>query len=117
MTKPRLHLDADTSARALAKALQERGHDVTRTPTSWMPLDASSELQLLGATAQGRILFTHNIRDFVPLAARYPRHAGIVLAAQNGWSPKAILHALDRMLSTTEAEEWIGQIHWLSRWR
>ena len=32
MTGPRLHLDADTSMRALQRALTERGHDVTHTP-------------------------------------------------------------------------------------
>ena len=52
--KLHLHLDADTSSKALHNALIERGHDVTRTPTEWMPLDASDEQQLLGATAQGR---------------------------------------------------------------
>ena len=61
--KLHLHLDADTSSKALYNALLERGHDVTRTPTEWMPLDATDEQQLLGATAQGRAIFTYNIRD------------------------------------------------------
>jgi hypothetical protein len=38
MSKPKLHLDADTSIKALQQALISRGHDVTRTPTDWMPL-------------------------------------------------------------------------------
>ncbi len=46
MSKPRLHLDADVSIKALQKALLERGHDVTRTPNEWMPLDADDETQL-----------------------------------------------------------------------
>jgi hypothetical protein len=82
MTKPRLHLDADTSKKAVQKALLERGFDVTRTPNEWMPLDASDKQQLLGATAQGRIIFTHNIRDFQSLIKQYPSHAGLVLSAQ-----------------------------------
>jgi hypothetical protein len=110
-------LDADTSNRALAAALQARGHDITRTPTPWMPLDASDELQLLGATAQGRIIFTFNIRDFLALAGRYPRHAGIVLAAQQSWTLSSLIEALDRMLTTTRAEEWVGQVRWLNQWR
>ncbi len=32
MSKLRLHLDADTSIKALQSALTVRGHDVTRTP-------------------------------------------------------------------------------------
>ena len=117
MPRPRLHLDADTSIRALAVALQARGHDVTRTPTLWMPLDSEDEAQLLGATAHGRIIFTFNIRDFLALAGRYPQHAGIVLAAQPSWTLATLIGALDRMLTTTRAEEWIGQVRWLNQWR
>jgi hypothetical protein len=46
------------------RALIDRGHDITRTPNEWMALDATDEQQLLGATAQGRCLFTFNVRDF-----------------------------------------------------
>lgn len=59
MSRPQLHLDADTSIKALHLALVSRGHDVTRTPTDWMPLNASDEAQLLGATAQGREMIRH----------------------------------------------------------
>ena len=115
--KLHLHLDADTSIKALCKALQERGHDVTRTPTEWMPFDASDEQQLLGATAQGRAIFTYNIRDFVILGNRYPHHAGIILARQNRMSLNELIHALDRVLRETESDEWIGQTRWLTNWR
>lgn len=43
MSKPLLHLDADTSIKALETKLVNLGHNVTRTPTDWMPLDASDE--------------------------------------------------------------------------
>ncbi len=58
MPSPKLHLDADTSIKALHSALVARGHDVTRTPNPWMPEDASDKAQLLQATAQGRCIFT-----------------------------------------------------------
>jgi hypothetical protein len=115
--KPRLHLDADTAIKALERSLKARGHDVTRTPTDWMPLDATDEEQLLGATARGRIVFTFNIRDFLALAERYDRHAGIVLAAQSSWSLSDLIAALDRLLSRTTASEWIGQVRWLNQWK
>lgn len=117
MERPRLHLDADTSILALYTALLARGHDITRTPTSWMPLDAADVDQLLGATAQGRVLFTFNIRDFSALAQRYPQHAGVVLAAQRRWTLSSLMAALDRMLSATRGEEWPGQVRWLNQWR
>ena len=117
MANARLHLDADTSSRALQKALAARGHDVTRTPTAWMPFDASDEKQLLGATAQGRCIFTFNIGDFMRLAQEYPEHGGILLAQQRDWSLAYLIAALDDMLSSTSAADWPGQVRWLNQWR
>ena len=115
--KVHLHLDADTSSKALYNALLERGHDVTRTPTEWMPFDASDEGQLLGATAQGRAIFTYNIRDFIVLGERFPQHAGIILASQQSFSLIETIDALDRVLTETEADAWVGQTRWLNDWR
>ncbi len=117
MPRPRLHLDADASSRALQAALNARGHDVTRTPNEWISRDASDETQLLEATAHGRVIFTFNVRDFTALSHRYPRHGGIVLAAQASWTLSSLIAALDRLLSETQAGDWIGQVRWLSQWR
>lgn len=117
MSSPRLHLDADTSIRALQRWLLDRNHDVTRTPNEWMPLDATDEMQLLRATAQGRIIFTFNIRDFLGLALQYPNHAGIVLAAQRSWTLPDLMTALHALLGTTTAADWTGQVRWLNQWR
>ncbi len=117
MPEPKLHLDADTSIKALQQALVARGHDVTRTPANWMPPDASDEAQLLGATAQGRCIFTFNIADFMALAKDHPRHAGVVLAAQRSWTLSDLIAALDCLLSETEAGDWAGQVRWLNQWR
>jgi hypothetical protein len=117
MSKPRLHLDADASIKALQAALTARGHDVTRTPNEWVVKEASDEAQLLQATAQGRCIFTFNVRDFIVLAQRYPRHGGIILAAQASWTLSDLIAALDRLLSETEAEDWPGQVRWLNDWR
>jgi hypothetical protein len=116
VSRPRLHLDADTSIRQLQRALLDRGHDVTRTPNDWMSAEADDESQLLGATAQARIIFTFNVRDFIALARRHPHHHGIVLAAQRQWTLSTLIVALDRMLTETTAEEWVSQIKWLGHW-
>ncbi len=115
MPEPRLHLDADTSIKGLYRALLAKGHDVTRTPTDWMPPDAGDEIQLLGATAQGRCIFTFNIRDFIELGKRFPQHNGIILAAQTSWSLSELIAALDRLLSETETADWTGQVRWLNQ--
>ncbi len=117
MSRPRLHLDTDASIKALHSALVERDHDVTRTPNDWMAMDASDENQLLQATAHGRCIFTFNIRDFVVLSGRHPQHGGVILAAQTSWSLSGLIAALDRLLSETEAEDWVGQVRWLNDWR
>ena len=82
-----------------------------------MACDANDETQLLGATAQGRCIFTFNVRDFLVLAQRYPRHGGIILAAQRSWTLSDLIAALDRLLSETEASDWNGQVRWLNQWR
>jgi hypothetical protein len=117
MARPRLHLNADSSIRALHTALTAGGYDVTRTPNVWMPLDAMDVEQLLGSTAQGRILFTFNIPDFQVLARRYQAHAGIILAAQRSWTLSGLIAALDCVLSETTAEAWNGQVRWLNQWQ
>ena len=103
--------------RSLHQALRNRDHDVARTPNDWMLLDATDEVQLLGATAQGRCIFTFNIRDFVALAKRYPRHGGIVLAAPRSMNLSEQIAALDRLLVETDAADWPGQMRWLNDWR
>jgi len=114
VTKPRLHLDADASRISLMHALLEAGHDVKRTPNEWMALDATDEQQLLGATAQGRCIFTFNIRDFIVLSKRYPHHGGIIISSQK---PMPVLFkALDRLLFETNNEDCPGQVRWLNRW-
>jgi hypothetical protein len=117
VAKPRLHLDADTSIRQLQRALTERGHDVTRTPNDWISQEADDEAQLLAATAQGRAIFTFNVRDFAVLAERHPHHGGIALAAQRQWTLSALIDALDQMLTETTAEDWVGQVKWLVHWK
>jgi hypothetical protein len=116
MPKPKLHLDADTSSKALWHALLARGHDVSRTPCDWIRREASDENQLLSATAQGRCIFTFNVRDFLALSTIYEVHAGIILAAQSSWRLNDMIMALDKLLDETEAGEWVGQVRWLNDW-
>lgn len=73
MLKLKLHLDADTSSKSLHSALVSKRHDVTRTPNDWMSLNASDKTQLLRSTAQGRCIFTFNVRDFIVLSQQYPQ--------------------------------------------
>jgi hypothetical protein len=117
MAKPRLHLDADASRKDLHAALVSKGHDVTRTPAPGLALDASDEFQLLWASAHDRVLFTFNIGDFLQLARRIPEHGGILLASQQSHSLRDLIVLLDRALTETQAEDWVGQVRWLADWK
>ena len=117
MAKLRLHLDADTSIKALHTALIKRGHDVTRTPCEWIAADASDVEQLSSATAQRRCIFTFNVRDYIALSPRYPDHQGILLAAQRSWTLATLIRALDRVLSESQAANWQDRVRWLNDWR
>jgi hypothetical protein len=57
----------------------------------------------LKATAQGRCIFTFNIKDFSTLAVQSPHHNGIILAAQSSWNLSDLIEALDRLLSKAQA--------------
>lgn len=83
----------------------EFGHDVTRTPNDWIWQEADDEAQLMGAAAQGLVIFTFNVRDFIKLAERHPRHSGIALAAGHYWTVSTLIAALDRMLTEITAED------------
>lgn len=115
IARVRLHLDADTSRKALVNALLDRGHDVTRTPCEWMTLDASDEVQLQQASARGRAIFTFNIRDFVTLHRRMPDHHGILLAAQQSWTLSELVHSLDQFLKATDGARFSRRMAWLER--
>ncbi len=117
MPEVKLHLDADASRKALHRALTARGHDVTRTPNPWMPLDADDQTQLLRASAQGRVIFTFNVKEFVILAQAHQNHRGILLAAQRSWPFADLLAAPDGFLSETDAGEMAGNVRWLNQWR
>ncbi len=80
-------------------------------------MDASDEIQLLSATAQGRCIFTFNVRDFTILSGLHQHHRGIVVAAQRSWSLSDLIAALDRFLSETDAAEVEGHLLWLNSWR
>jgi hypothetical protein len=82
-----------------------------------MPLDASDEMQLFGATAHGRCIFTFNIGDFLLLAQAHPEHHGIIVANQRNWTLSTLIAAIDMMLTDTTASEWVGQVRWLRDWR
>ena len=85
--------------------------------SAWVQKDASDEIQLLSTAAQGRCIFTFNIRDFTVLSRLHLQHRGIVVAAQKSWPLAGLIAALDRFLSESDSSEVEGRLVWLNSWR
>ena len=85
-----VYIDHDVSAQ-IAALLRNDGHDVLTTRERHLTR-ASDDEQLLVASQQGRVLITHNARDFVLLHNAWRRwsaawqvtavHAGILVIPQ-----------------------------------
>ena len=63
MSRINLYLDEDAMDLMLATALRNRGGDV-RTVNELQTTGDSDEEQLILATGQERVIFSHNIADF-----------------------------------------------------
>lgn len=119
MSEPiRLYLDEDTINRSLVNALRARHVDVLTAHEANM-LGASDGEQLAYAVAQGRVILTFNVRDYVQLHTEYlnqgKSHAGIVVADQ---LPVGVtLRRLLTLLDGKTAEEMNSWLEFLSNWR
>ena len=107
----------------IARQLRTKGYDVISVVDDPALAGLPDDQVLAYATAEGRALVTANIKDFVPLDARYraadQSHAGLILAStktfpQNRGFPSAITTALATLLSGT-AKVQSGQVLFLTR--
>jgi Domain of unknown function (DUF5615) len=95
--------------RAMADQLNAKGHDVRAVARDPEFAGLPDEDVLIGATEAGRALVTANIKDFMPLDARYRAssrsHAGLVMVScrtfpQSRGYVIAVASALDALLAT-----------------
>ena len=117
----RLFLDAHVSARRIATALRDHGHDI-RSADEERQLDGWEDERLLElATAEGRVMVTFNVKDFARLATEWAAagtsHAGILLIvgvdhAEFGLTLRIIEAAL--AARPTQAA-WTGYAAWGTR--
>jgi hypothetical protein len=70
---------------AIAQQLRAKGHDVQAVVADPALVSLPDDQVLSRATAAGRALVTANIKDFIPLDARYraagQAHAGLILVS------------------------------------
>jgi Domain of unknown function (DUF5615) len=121
---PQLLLD-EMFPQAMADQLNAKGHDVRAVVANPEFVGLPDEDILIGATEAGRALVTANIRDFMPIDARYRVanrvHAGLIMVSsksfpQNRAYVTAITTALDALLATDGGIQ-VGGVIFLTRSR
>ena len=107
----------------IAQQLRAKGYDVISVVADSVLTGLPDDQILAYAAIEGRALVTANIKDFVPLDARYraagQSHAGLILVStktfpQNCGFPTAITASLTTLLSGT-AKIQSGQVLFLTR--
>ncbi len=116
----RVLLDAHVSGRHVGAPLARAGHHV-------LGLDRHEELWLLPdeevlalATAERRIVVTHNVRHFAPLARHWAEarrsHAGLILVTLEHTAYGTILDALGQSFARwPAAADWVDRTVFLAR--
>jgi Domain of unknown function (DUF5615) len=108
---------------AMADQLSGKGHDVRAVVATPVFAGLPDEEILIGAAEAGRALVTANIKDFMPIDARYRAtgrtHAGLIMIStktfpQNRAYIAPVTTALNSLLTST-AHELGGQIVFLRR--
>ena len=108
---------------AIAEQLRAKGHDVLAVVADPALIGLPDDQILAYATDTGRALVTANIKDFMPLDARYraagQTHAGLILVStktfpQDGSFTAAVTTALSALLDQP-GQGQLGQVLFLPR--
>lgn len=106
----RFHLDEDVDP-AIAEGLRRRGIDVTTSQEVGL-LGAPDPIQLAHATAEGRVLFTHD-DDHLTLSSQGVEHAGIAYCHRLKRSIGEILDGLVLIWELCEPEEMKNRVEFI----
>ena len=113
------YLDKDSVNRALIRALQARGLDVTNAVDAGQTGTKDFE-QLEYSTAEGRVLLSYNIGDFFDLHTRLLQdgktHGGLILAPQQRYSVGEQMRRIPRMCGRLSSEQMRNRVEFLSSW-
>ncbi len=106
----RFHLDEHV-ADAIAKALRQRGIDVTTTAEAGL-LDAEDEEHLAFAFSEGRVVVTQDA-DFLRFDAEGQSHAGLAYFSQGSWTIGEVIGHLILIHDCMEENEMRGRVEYL----
>ena len=110
-------LDAHLSGSKVGAALEDLGHDVKATERMERLLDAAL---LEMAAEEGRVLVTHNVKDFARILQSRPpekKHSGLIFIPSsvklNDFG--TIISGIHETISGTSQEEWVDKVAWMRK--
>lgn len=110
-------LDAHLSGSKVGAALEDLGHDVKATERIERLLD---EALLEMATEEGRVLVTHNVKDFARILGSRPpekSYSGLIFIPSsiklNDFG--TIISGTHETVSGTSQEEWVDKVEWMRK--
>lgn len=116
----RVLLDAHVSGRHVGAPLARAGHDVLALDRHEELWQLPDEEVLALATAEQRIVITHDVRHFAPLARHWAEarraHSGLILVTLEHTAYGTILDGLGQLFSRWPATaDWVDRTVFLAR--
>jgi hypothetical protein len=112
-------MDEDSMDSDLVRALRLRGVGVSTARDAGL-IGESDEKHLAYAIAEGRVLYSFNVADFMNLHRAHltqgKHHPGIILAQQQRYSVGEQMRRLLRLIGTKSAERMQDSVEFLSVW-
>lgn len=116
----RVLLDAHVSSRHVGRRLARASHDVLALDRDETLGRLADEEVLALAAEEERVVITHNVRHFVPIARSWMEarrsHHGLILVTLPHTDDGAILRRLEQAFAARPVqEEWIDRVEFLGR--
>jgi hypothetical protein len=116
----RVLLDAHVSSRHVGRRLGGAGHDVLALDQDETLSRLADEEVLALAAEQERIVITHNVRHFVPIARSWAEgrriHHGLILVTFPHTDYGAVLRRLERAFAPhPDQDEWVDRVEFFGR--
>jgi len=115
----RLLLDAHLSSRHVGRPLSKAGHDVLALDQDQALASLADPEVLALASEQGRIVVTHNLRHFVPIARGLMEanrsHSGLILVTLPHNEYGAILRRLEQTFAARpDQHDWVDHVEFIA---
>lgn len=114
----RVLLDVHVSSRHVGRRLARAGHDVLALDQDETLSRLADEEVLALAAEQERIVITHNVRHFVPIARSWAEarrsHHGLILVTRAYTDYGAILRRLEQVFAACpDQDDWVDRVEFL----